>query len=421
MTLWDYKHTTRTRSLASASIHYRPRSGQVSLLLLNIFFVAAPLFLYLALYFGATVSWKDAQALTSFFFLGSLLLFVGILVLFPKRSYPRGRITYSSWTMLILSTMWGASFFTFNHFLRRSPFSYASALNLTSTAIWLQAVQGCKPRESSINTLATMGALYCATAAITMLYALNPPSRWKYLSSSHLIISFVLMGLGSGLSSTFQIHTPLGRMIGYQILFGVGAGLGSFQAMAVTLSLVLPKNGHIGSDIESRHIGSDIESRHIGSDIGSRHIGSDIESRHIGSDIGSRHIGSDIESRHIGSNIESRHILKIITRSAIAETLGGASAISIAQTVFLGQAIPGQAFIQKIGATNFRDGLEGPVLDASVAAFNKAITRTFLVAAAPNAFAFVLCVLSGIIFFRLVGRSRREGNIPPGTTELSIV
>jgi len=367
MSLWDYKHITRIRSLALASIHYRPESDPIFPLLLKICFVAAPLCLCLALYFGATGSWKDTQAIISFSFLGVLLLAVAILPLCLRRSYPPDRTKFSSWTMLILSTMWGASFFTFNHFLRKSSFSYASALNLTSTAIWLQAVQGCKPRESSINTLATMGALYCATAAITMLYALSPPSRWKHLSSSHLIISFVLMGLGSGLSSTFQIHTPLDRMIGYQILFGAGAGLGSFQVMVGALSsLVLRSNGPTGSDIESQDI------------------------------------------------------LEIITRSAIAEALGGASAISIAQTVFLGQDIPGQAYIQKIGATNFRNGLEGPVLDASVAAFNKAITRAFLVAAAPNAFAFALCILCGIGFLRFgrtVKRRRQysagyDGTIP---------
>jgi hypothetical protein len=346
MSLWGFRHT-RIRSHTPASDYYRPGKGWVILLLLNIC-------LCVALHFGVTGSWKDTQAIISFSFLGVLLV-VGVLVLFLKRSYPRDRITYSSWTMLILSNMWGASFLAFNHFLRKSPFTYALALNLTSIAIWLQAVQGYKPGESSINILATMGALYCATSAITMLYALNPPSRWKALSSSHLIFSFVLMALGSGLSSTFQIHTPLGKMIGYQILFGVGAGLGGFQAMVGILSLILPGN------------------------------------------------------EHTRIHIETRDILKIITRSAIAEALGGASSISIAHTVFLGQAIPGRTFIQKIGATNFRNGLEGPVLDASVAAFNKAITRTFLVAAAPNAFAFALCVLSGIVFFRFGRTFKRRG------------
>jgi hypothetical protein len=53
-----------------------------------------------------------------------------------------------------------------------------------------------------------------------------------------MIASSIILGIGSGLLSTFQVDTGHAKWIGYQILFGCGGGMGMQQTMvAVQASL----------------------------------------------------------------------------------------------------------------------------------------------------------------------------------------
>lgn len=53
-----------------------------------------------------------------------------------------------------------------------------------------------------------------------------------------MLVSSLVLGVGSGLLTTFQVDTGIGKWIGYQILFGAGGGLGMQQTMvAVQASL----------------------------------------------------------------------------------------------------------------------------------------------------------------------------------------
>jgi MFS family permease len=49
-----------------------------------------------------------------------------------------------------------------------------------------------------------------------------------------------LMSMGAGLLTTLEVHTPQGRWIGYQILYGFGMGL-CFQTPNLATQTVLPK------------------------------------------------------------------------------------------------------------------------------------------------------------------------------------
>lgn len=51
-----------------------------------------------------------------------------------------------------------------------------------------------------------------------------------------LIFASVMMSIGSGLLTTLQANTPTSTWIGYQILFGVGAGSGIHQTMTAIQS-----------------------------------------------------------------------------------------------------------------------------------------------------------------------------------------
>lgn len=54
-----------------------------------------------------------------------------------------------------------------------------------------------------------------------------------------MFLGSALLTIGSGLCTTFQVHTGNGKWIGYQIIIGIGAGVG-FQQCINCLQTVLP-------------------------------------------------------------------------------------------------------------------------------------------------------------------------------------
>jgi hypothetical protein len=53
-----------------------------------------------------------------------------------------------------------------------------------------------------------------------------------------MLISTVLMAIGSGLLSTLEVHSSTGMWIGYQLIFGIGSGAG-FQQPVLAAQTVL--------------------------------------------------------------------------------------------------------------------------------------------------------------------------------------
>ena len=57
----------------------------------------------------------------------------------------------------------------------------------------------------------------------------------------------VLFAVGSGLITTFEVHMPFGKRFGYQVLTGMGAGVG-IQIPTLAVQTVLPlEDVHIGT------------------------------------------------------------------------------------------------------------------------------------------------------------------------------
>lgn len=129
--------------------------------------------------------------------------------------------------------------------------------------------------------------------------------------------------------------TSLSKIIGYQILFGLGAGCGAFQAIIDILVTAIPNS------IPTRSWTQEHEER-------------------------------------FGNKVRYGEALGAITIVVIAEALGGAIGISVGQALFISQLrrdIPEATFILKGGATSFRKTTSGPILEKTLRAFNKALTR----------------------------------------------
>lgn len=62
-----------------------------------------------------------------------------------------------------------------------------------------------------------------------------------------MILSSVVMAIGSGLLSTFEVDTSSAKWIGYQLIFGVGAGFGMQQTLIVIQSALPADDVPIGT------------------------------------------------------------------------------------------------------------------------------------------------------------------------------
>lgn len=64
-----------------------------------------------------------------------------------------------------------------------------------------------------------------------------------------VIASSVFMAIGAGLLSTFDVNTSEGKWIGYQIVFGMGVGMGMQQALIMAQTVLDKKDVPIGTTI----------------------------------------------------------------------------------------------------------------------------------------------------------------------------
>lgn len=161
---------------------------------------------------GTTYAWSDGRIVALFVLFGLLLIsFVGVQFWMGEDATVPVRIAgqRSIASSAFFSMCVGASFFTMVYYL----------------PIWFQAIRGASATSSGIDTLPMMisttvgniigGAFVQVTGYYTpMMYALPP-----------------IASVGAGLMTTWTVDVSTGRWIGYQILFGLGIGLGMQQSM----------------------------------------------------------------------------------------------------------------------------------------------------------------------------------------------
>ncbi|KAJ5642958.1 uncharacterized protein N7484_005465 [Penicillium longicatenatum] len=118
---------------------------------------------------------------------------------------------------VIHATFLGGSFFVFGYYL----------------PIWFQAIEQVSASVSGINNLPMVVSMIISSALGGLM--VNLIGYYTPL----MFVGSALLTIGSGLCTTFQVHTGTGKWIGYQIVIGIGAGLG-FQQCINCLQTVLP-------------------------------------------------------------------------------------------------------------------------------------------------------------------------------------
>jgi hypothetical protein len=140
------------------------------------------------------------------------------------------------WGSAFFGVCLGASFFILIYYLREclSLFCRLHANADCGEAIWFQAIKGASAMKSGIMNLPMILSLVfmslIAGGAVTAMGYYTP---FMYGSS-------VLQTIGVGLLTTFQTDTNHSKWIGYQVIYGLGIGMGMQQTlMAVQTALPL--------------------------------------------------------------------------------------------------------------------------------------------------------------------------------------
>jgi hypothetical protein len=178
-------------------------------------FLPAIICLLLALQWGGSeYQWKDGRIIGLFVVFGVLIIgFIAIQIWKQEDATvpPRVFKNRNVWGAALFGACLGASFFILVYYL----------------PIWFQAIKGVSATKSGIMNLPAILSLVIMSmlsgGLVTVLGYYTP----------FMIASSVLMSIGAGLLTTFATDTGHAKWIGYQVLFGMGVGLGMQQTLIV--------------------------------------------------------------------------------------------------------------------------------------------------------------------------------------------
>lgn len=176
---------------------------------------------------GSTYPWNDARVIALFVLAGVLFLsFIGIQIWQQENATVPPRIfkQRSIFCSLAYITCVGGAMITLIYYV----------------PLWFQAIKGASAVQSGIDFLPMVLSLVLAAimsgAIITNIGYYNP---WMIMCST-------LMSIGTGLITTFQTDTGSSKWIGYQVIFGLGLGMGMQQASTAAQAVLARKDASIG-------------------------------------------------------------------------------------------------------------------------------------------------------------------------------
>ena len=111
---------------------------------------------------------------------------------------------------------------------------------LYTTALWFQAVKGTTAVQSGIDSIPmVLGLVFGAIVAGAIVARTGYYVPWMFVST-------ILASAGSGLITTFTPETGHSEWIGYQVLFGLGLGVGMQQPNLAAQTVLQQKDVPIG-------------------------------------------------------------------------------------------------------------------------------------------------------------------------------
>ncbi|KAI7306800.1 MFS general substrate transporter [Hortaea werneckii] len=197
-------------------------------LLGEIFLVPCVVCLLLALQWGgSTYAWSDGRII-------ALLVVFGVLFL----AFVLVQCLMQSSATLPLSVISNRSIIAGVMF----NFCFSSAMLTLVYWIptWFQAIKGTSAVESGINTIPLVLSLVVAS-----ILAGQAVGRIGYYTP-FAIASAIIMPIGAGLITTWTVQTGSPKWIGFQVLFGLGVGLGMQQATMAAQTVLRKQDAPTG-------------------------------------------------------------------------------------------------------------------------------------------------------------------------------
>ena len=170
---------------------------------------------------GSTYPWNNGRII-------ALLVVFGVcLIIFIAVQFWRPKYATISPALLSKRSVWAAATFAF--FMGSAFFTAVYYL-----PIWFQVVKGVSAYESGIRNIPILLAVVLGTILSGGLV-----TKIGYYAP-FMLVSTVLTSVGAGLLTTFEVDTSASKWIGYQVLCGLGIGLG-LQLPLVAIQTVLDK------------------------------------------------------------------------------------------------------------------------------------------------------------------------------------
>jgi len=176
---------------------------------------------------GSTYAWSDGRIIALFtLFAAFFVAFVLVQIFMQKTATLPASVVGNR---NIIAAMW-------------LTFCIASAM-LTLTYFiptWLQAIKGQSAVKSGIDTIPMVLSLVVANITAGQL-----TGRIGYYTPA-AYLSAIIMPIGAGLVTTWDVNTSSPKWIGYQILLGFGIGCGMQQGTMTAQTVLSKKDAAIG-------------------------------------------------------------------------------------------------------------------------------------------------------------------------------
>ena len=194
-------------------------------------FIPAVVSLLLALQWGGTkYPWNNWRLIVLFVVFGVLIIaFIAIQfwkkdnATVPPRILAQRSIACAAFFCLCI----GGAFFVLIYFV----------------PIWFQAIKGVSATDSGIRNL----PLIMGLVIMSMLAGISISKVGYY--TPFMILSSVLMAIGGGLLSTWQVDTGHAKWIGYQVIFGFGMGLAMQQPLIAAQTVLHIDDVPVGTSV----------------------------------------------------------------------------------------------------------------------------------------------------------------------------
>ncbi|KAI5196680.1 MFS general substrate transporter [Aureobasidium subglaciale] len=204
------------------------------------------------------------QKLVMLDLLGELCLFPGLISLLLALQYGGIRYPWHNWRVVLLFIIFGLCLVAFvvsqifnqksatikAHVIKNRSIVSAMWLIFCLAAVmqtflyylplWLQAIKGKSAVQSGIDTLPFVGGFTLASIIGAQII-----HRVGYYTQ-FAIASSCLMPVGAGLISTLQVNTSSGMWAGYQVVLGLGVGLGIQMAPLAAYTVLEPGDVPVG-------------------------------------------------------------------------------------------------------------------------------------------------------------------------------